>query len=280
MSGPGLALCLNSSFLGYYAHAGFLEGFAAICGRPEAIGGASAGGFVAGLYGGGLTPEEIVGVTLSRDLRRSFFEWRGFVRGFHTILNRTGHYGVIRADRVVALMRRHIGDRRIEDCDPHLSLALTNLTAGRSEIVTTGPLAESMVATCAFPILFTAREISGQRYWDGGIANPVPFGHWADDPEIGTIVVHLISHEGETAARGRNGAMNVSHAVSLSHQLVCDELVRTQIDRVERAGKRLIILRTSTPRPSFLRAKTWPALVEMGRQTARESADLLRAVRA
>lgn len=280
MSGHGVALCLNSSFLGYYAHAGFLQAFTAVCGRPAAIGGASAGGFVAGLHGGGLTPAEIIDVTLSRDLRRTFFEWRGFVRGFQTMLNRDGHFGVIRADRVVALMRRHVGERRIEDCDPRLSLALTNLTAGRSEIVTAGPLAESIVATCAFPILFTAREIGGQRYWDGGIANPVPFGHWADDPAIGTIVVHIISHEGETAARGKLGATNVFHAVSLSHQLMCDELVRSQIDRVERAGKRLVILRTNTPRPRFLRAKTWPALVEMGRQTARESADLRRAVRA
>ncbi len=278
MSGSGIALCLNSSFLGYYAHAGFLEAFANLGGRPIAVSGASAGGFVAGLYGGGMNPADIVGVALSPELRRAFFEWRGFGRGFHTMLNRAGHFGVIRADKVVALLRRHIGDRRIEECSPRLSLAITNLSAGSSEIVTSGPLADFIVATCAFPILFTAREIGGQLYWDGGIANPVPFGHWADDPDIGTIVIHQVSHAGETAARAKDRALNVSNAVNLSHQLMCEDLVRAQVDRVERAGKRLIFLRTNTPRPRLLRANSWPALVEMGRQTVRDQADLLASV--
>ena len=280
MSENGVALCLNSSFLGYYAHAGFLEAFTALGGRPARISGSSAGGFVAGLYAGGLAPADIVALALSTELRNAYFEWDGPVRGFHTLLNRRGHSGVLGAKKVLALMRRTLGDRRIEDCDPALSLAVSNLTAARAEVVTRGPLAEFIVATCAFPILFTAQEIEGQSYWDGGIANPVPFGHWADDPAVDTVVVHLVAHRGESGARLGDRVLNVFDAVNLSHQLICDELVRVQTERLERAGKRLIVLRTHTSKPRLSRPKSWPELVEMGRRTARAHAGELAGGRA
>jgi predicted acylesterase/phospholipase RssA len=41
---PGLAVALGSSLLGYYAHAGFLNGLAAAGLHPARISGASAGG--------------------------------------------------------------------------------------------------------------------------------------------------------------------------------------------------------------------------------------------
>ncbi len=278
MSENGVALCLNSSFLGYYAHAGFLEAFTGLHGRPARIAGASAGGFVAGLYAAGLAPADIVAFALSTELRNAFFEWNAGARGFRTLLNRKGNFGVLGGKKVLSLMHRTVGARRIEECDPPLSLAVTNLTAARSEVITSGPLAEFIVATCAFPILFTARDIEGQLYWDGGIANSMPFGHWADDPAIDTIVVHAVTHRGESDARAGGRSLNVFDAVNLSHQLICDELVRAQIERVERAGKRLVFLRTNTPKPRIGRPKTWPELVEIGRRSARGQAESLAAV--
>ena len=43
------ALCLNSSYFGFYAHAGFLQGLKELQLHPEHVSGASAGGPFSGL---------------------------------------------------------------------------------------------------------------------------------------------------------------------------------------------------------------------------------------
>jgi NTE family protein len=275
MSHSGVALCLNSSFLGYYAHAGFLEACTQLGLRPAAVSGASAGGFVAGLYAGGLSPEQIVAFTLSPELKRAYFDWRAPGRGMQMLLNRRGFIGLFSADKALALMRRVTGDRRIEDCDPRLAIAVTDLTTGQAVTATSGPIAEMIVATCAFPMIFQARTVEGRKYWDGGIANPVPFGHWADDAAIHTILIHLVSHHGESVVRSGRRELNVFDAVNLSHQIICDELIRAHSARAEAAGKRVIFFRTLTPKPSLSRPKTWPTFVEAGRQTVREHSSVL-----
>ena len=49
-SDPGLALCLSSSFFGYYAHLGLLSAMEAKGIRPGRISGASAGALAGGLF--------------------------------------------------------------------------------------------------------------------------------------------------------------------------------------------------------------------------------------
>lgn len=280
MSHSGVALCLNSSFLGYYAHAGFLEAATQLGLRPDAVSGASAGAFVAGLYAGGLTPEQIVALTLSPELKRAYFDWRAPGRGLHMLLNHRGFVGLFSADKALALMRRMVGDRRIENCSPRLAIAVTDLTSGRAETAERGPVADLIVASCAFPMIFNARTVEGRKYWDGGIANPVPFGHWADDPSIHTILVHLVSHHGEHAVRSGERDHNMFDAVNLSHQIICEELIRAHTARAEAAGKRVVFLRTLTAKPGLSRPKRWPEYVEAGRRTARESSEILAGIMA
>ena len=56
---PGLAICLSSSFFGYYAHLGVLSAMEEIGLRPGRIAGASAGAMAGGLWAAGLRGEAL-----------------------------------------------------------------------------------------------------------------------------------------------------------------------------------------------------------------------------
>jgi predicted acylesterase/phospholipase RssA len=268
-----VALCLNSSFLGYFAHAGFLRALLALGVRPVAVSGASAGALVAGLFAAGIEPEEMLQLFASPELCKVFREPGALLRGFATILNLPGHTGALTGERAAALLRAKLGARRIEGCTaPRLALAVTNLSDGRSEAVTSGPLADLILASGAFPGVFATRPVGECWFWDGGVANALPFDHWIDDPEIDTILVHVVANPQEMAVRHGGRPRRMSHAVNLSHQIICDELLRLKTDLVRRAGKRLLLLRTLSPRPSLWNpAKTGAGCVEIGATTVEQN---------
>jgi len=268
-----VALCLNSSFLGYFAHAGFLRALLALGVRPVAVSGASAGALVAGLFAAGIPPEEMLQLFVSPELRNVFREPGAPWRGLATILNLPGHTGAISGERAAALLRAKLGDRRIEDCTaPRVALSVTNLSDARSEAATSGPLAELILASGAFPGVFATRPVQDRWFWDGGVANALPFDHWIDDPEIDTILLHIVANPQELAVRRGGRPRRMSHAVNLSHQIICDELLRLKTDLARRAGKRLVVLRTLSPRPTLWNpAKVGAGCVEIGAATVEQN---------
>lgn len=279
MSSP-FAVCLGTSFLGLYAHSGLMQGIEEIGLRPVALSGASSGAVVAAFLAAKKSPAETVEALLEQDLRATFLDWRVPWRALGTITNRPGFTGAISADAAVARLRAIFGDHRIETCtDPRLALSVTNLSARRSEIVTAGPLAEFVLASGALPGLFAAREIDGARYWDGGVANPLPFDVWLDDPAIETIVVHTVVGKGTLARRDARRQLNVTGALALSHQIIGDELLRWKTETARLAGKRVIFLRTETPGPGGVMTRQAAlASVDAGLATARASRALLSAL--
>jgi len=264
---------LNSSFLGYFAHAGFLRALLALGVRPVAVSGASAGALVAGLFAAGIDPTEMLELFVSPELRKVFREPGAPWRGLATILNLPGHTGALNGARASALLRERLGDRRVEDCtNPRLALSVTNLSANRSEAATSGPLADLILASGAFPGVFATRFVEDHWFWDGGVANALPFDHWIDDPEVDTIVVHTVANPEELSVRNGGRPRRMSHAVNLSHQIICDELLRLKTELAHRAGKKLLVLRTLSPRPSLWNpAKVGAGCVDIGASTVEQN---------
>jgi predicted acylesterase/phospholipase RssA len=274
---PRVALGLNSSFLGYFAHAGFLRALTELGIRPVAVSGASAGALVAGLFAAGVAPDEMVRLFLSPELRAVFREPGAPLRGLATIFNLPGHTGALRGDRALALLKSRLGDCRLEDClAPRLGISVTNLAQARTEVRTCGPLAETILASGAFPGFFAARPLGDDWCWDGGLANPLPFDHWLADPAIDTILLHTVANPEELAARQPGRPRRMSAAVNLSHQIICDELLRVKTELARQAGKRLVFLRTLAPRPTLWDpAKTGVRCVELGASTVAENRAVL-----
>ena len=299
------ALCLNSSYFGFYAHAGFLQGLHELEVYPEHVAGASAGAIVAGLYAGGLAPEEIAREFLNPRLSRVFVEWQAAYRMPALMLNRKGVTGAFNGRKVQALLKEFIGDRRIEDCvNPSLALSVANLTAGRTETARSGLIREYIMASCAMPGLFQAQKINGDLYWDGGIADPIPFEHWLENDRIRKIVVlHVISIatgrkksrkdeyiEPQSDARKspdnqlvyRSGSddspekFSFLSALERSHEIISDELIRLRLEMARSRGVKVLWFRTETPRLGPHKMHRGGVNFELGRRAALDNARLMK----
>jgi len=272
---PGLALSLASSHLGFHVHAGFLEALTQNGIRPGHIGAASSGAFVGGLYAFGLEPREIARLMTSRRMRSAFWEWRGPLRGFAMLANLAGFTGFLTGHKVEKFLKGHVGDARIEQCRrAELSLAVTNLTRGRPQIVREGPLVEYIVASCAVPGLFRGYRIGGELFWDGAVSDSSPMLHFFEDDRVDRILVHVVSHkEPWRAARP-----TVSWAFGQAHQVVADRFLELGLECGRLRGKRILVLTSSVPKYGFWQKGIAEPLFEAGRRTVEDNLEAIRAL--
>jgi predicted acylesterase/phospholipase RssA len=266
-SDPGLALCLSSSFFGYYAHLGLLSAMEAKGIRPGRIAGASAGALAGGLWAAGLRGEELARIIYDFHFLRAFFDLGAFLR-LPGIVTGIAGAGLLSGVRMRRYLSRCIGDRRIEDLkSPRLEIAVSNLTRQCPEVRDSGPLNEFMIASCAMPVLFKPQRIGGEDFLDGGVANESPFDHWLDDPTVHTIVVHRIRHTSEMGGlpwRTPGGILGACHGVA------ANELHRRRCEQAEASGKRLVFLETGHECPGLLHRGKARGYFAAGEKTGQE----------
>lgn len=262
-----LALSLASSELGFNVHAGFIDALTSDAGiHPGHIGAASSGSYVGGLYSAGIPMSRICEMLASKEMQRSFLEWKGPLRGMGMLLNFSGYTGLLSGNKAVAFLKKHLGDRRIEDCTmAEFSLSVTNLSKGCSEMIHQGPLAEFIVASCSVPMLFRGRMIAGNFYCDGAISDSSPFHHFIHDPTIDRIVVHTVRHAERHHENRR--PLTIAQVFGQSHQIITDRFLDLGLECAESKGKKVIVLTSIVPRFRWGKRGTAKLLFEAGRET-------------
>ncbi len=263
-SDPGIALALGSAFLGVYAHGGFLCGLNEVGIFPGHVSGASAGAIAGGFYAVGFRGEKLRGAVISPALKRSFNDSGIVFRGAPMLL--MGRLtGLMNGKGVIRHMRKELNCERIEDAtSAKLSIAVTDLRALEGKFLTTGPLAEAIMASCSVPILFQGQKVDGTEFHDGGILHENPIEHYINDPAIHTIIVHAVSNP----PQGARKHLSVSNVFSLSHKMLNRELTNYRIKEAERNGKRMIFTETIHPHPGlFQTAATKQKYFDQGHAT-------------
>ncbi|QJE98325.1 patatin-like phospholipase family protein [Luteolibacter luteus] len=269
---PGLAVALGSSFLGYYAHAGFLNGLAAAGLHPERISGSSAGALAGSLYASGLRGDALKNAVLDAGLRWSFFDWGALYR-LPGVLSVFWSSGLLSGKGAIKRLRQLVNGADLSSLkSPAMEIAVTDAVSHRSEVLKEGPLAELIVASCAVPGLFNIQRVGDRRFIDGGVACEAPFEQWLDDPAIHTIIVHRVGHEANTGPTV--SWETVATAIGSAHQTVCNEFHRHRRELARLKGKRLIEIQTTTPAPGMLSQKLAPLCYERGREAANTAKEL------
>ena len=268
---PRYALAMGSSYMGFYAHAGFLAGLEANGIVPGHLAGASSGGVIAGLAASGLGTDEIEAVLMDPWFPKYFLEWTILLRGWGVLLNLPGFGGPVGGAKLEKRLKKVLGCERIEDCPRSLHVAVTNLTEERAEMLTEGELSKFLVATCAMPFVFRPQEIGGSNYWDGGITHDLPIGQWAETDEVETVICHQICWPGEKEAL--SGKLTIADAFSLSHRTICRDGGKLRHEMLEAAGKSVVQVRSLTPAPKVVlpvnrRREIYRAGFESGVETA------------
>ncbi len=268
-SNDRIAICLSASFLGFFAHIGFLETLVAAGITPAHVTGASAGAYVAALYAAGLPPARIREIIMDPKMVLSFWDWLCVLRGFPMLVNLRGFTGLLSGRHALARLRDVIGDRRIEDCETaELSLAVANLTHGQSEIITAGPIADFVAASWSVPGLFAGARVGDSLYWDGGIANGSPVTHLLDDPTIDTIIIHTADHPEHTELAHRGTHFTIADGINVAHSIILKRVQDLTVQLAEAKGKRLVHYRSIYRRPKFGDHSDRRHLVDTGAATA------------
>lgn len=133
---------------------------------------------------------------------------------------------------------------------------VTNAETGEAEYMDTKKMDKKysiLRATCAMPMFFPAIEIEGQKYYDGGIADPVPVKKAVQDG-CDKLVIVLTQPKGfvkrigkydRLGARVLAGKFPAMREAILSRADRYNEIIKT-CEQMEKEGKAIII------RPNYL----------------------------
>lgn len=256
---PGLALSLESSYFGFFAHAGFAAALLEKGIRPGFFAGASSGSMIATLLGAGFSTGEIKEIIFDPKFKWSFWELKSFARGFAMMFYWPGVSGLTSAKDARKYLTRVLLERAplLENCrHGEVSITVANLNRLRTEILTRGDTASAILASCAFPCLVSPQKVGGDFCWDGGLANSSPFLHYAEDERIDTIITHHIHHPSVADRWNQRGFRpRIADTLARGHLLITAEIHRLHLQMMENAGKRMLPVTTTTDRPGLFSGK-------------------------
>lgn len=170
-------LVLSSGFLAFARHVGFLEAVESAGVQVDAVVGTSSGAMVGALWAAGMSPREagrqIVDARLLDLVHLHAAPWRG----------------VFSMAKVIT---------RLESILPPTFTGLQRPFAAGvcgpdgHRLLTEGPLAATVAASCAMPGIFGPVRIEGVPYRDGGAVDRLGIGAWRLWRENRTALVHHI----------------------------------------------------------------------------------------
>lgn len=144
------------------AHAGVLKFLEEKDIYPEILAGTSAGAIVAALYAKGKTPEQILELFQSVSL----FNWNVFT---------TRKAGLFDTDRLEIYLNKEFEDITIGELNKEIYISATDMERGRLKIFNKDTLVKrAVLASCAFPGVFSPVVIDSKIYSDGGLLNNYP----------------------------------------------------------------------------------------------------------
>lgn len=146
------------------AHIGVLQALAEAGIRPKVVAGASMGAIIGALYAAGISPQEMPGFFKKASML-NYFTWK-----------LPPHGGMLSSDKLADELEEALGIKTFEELQMPLFVSVTNYTRGRTEIISSGPLALAVAASAAIPLIFKPVEMNGDLYVDGGITDNQPVG--------------------------------------------------------------------------------------------------------
>lgn len=160
-SNKKIGLVLSGGGFKGVAHIGVLQALEEFNLQPKYISGTSAGAIVGAIYAAGHSPEEI----------KEFFKQTSLFK-----FNRftTKKAGFLDSDKFESDLFPFLSKGTFESLDKKLYVTATNLVEGISKVFNSGELLKPLLASAAFPGVFSPILIDGELYADGGILDNFP----------------------------------------------------------------------------------------------------------
>jgi len=174
----GFSLALGGGGARGFAHLGVAEALAERGLAPGRILGTSMGSVIGAGLAAGLTAERIV------ELASRFDPWR--------MARRPARLGMFDHRPLMERVVAEVGHPRIEDLPIPFGAATYDLVTGRQELITSGPVSEALIRSCAISVVFVP-VADGDAIWaDAGVWEPVPISLarlLSSEPVVGVQVI-------------------------------------------------------------------------------------------
>ncbi|MBQ0734797.1 patatin-like phospholipase family protein [Aquimarina celericrescens] len=156
-----IGLVLSGGGFKGVAHIGAIQALEEAQIIPKYISGTSAGALVGALYAGGYTTEEI----------KSFFKKTSLLK-FNRFTRKKA--GFLDSEKFQDDLNVFFPENSFETLQKKLFVTATNLVEGTTKVFSKGPLIKPLLASAAFPGVFTPVMIDQELYADGGILDNFP----------------------------------------------------------------------------------------------------------
>ena len=128
---------------------------------PEIIAGSSMGAIIGTFYAAGYSPAEMLDIAKKEKVHK-LLKWK-FPKA-----------GMLSLDLLKELLERNIKEDSFSKLKKKLYLAVSNISKGEKEIISSGPLFRAVMASAAIPIVFEPQAFDGSTYVDGGLFDDLP----------------------------------------------------------------------------------------------------------
>lgn len=148
-----LALC--SHFFGFYSHTAlWSELYESPSFQPAKVSGISAGALVGGALASGLSPSDFKKILLSKEKSDYWDPKIGF--------------GLLAGKKLLSILQSHFATDFSQAKIP-LEVGVVELPLLKMKFLSSGRLPESVLASCAVPLLFQPVRLDTKWYYDGGV---------------------------------------------------------------------------------------------------------------
>lgn len=161
MSRRKIGLALGGGIAKGLAHIGVVKALVELDVPVDCVAGTSAGSLVGAFVAAAFTPAEMQ--TIAARIR-----WRDLVRPVFPRL------GLLDSSPLEQLLAKLLGGRRIEDLALPFAAVAVDIVTGKEVLITEGPVASAVRASCSLPGFFTPVQHEGRLLVDGGVRNNIP----------------------------------------------------------------------------------------------------------
>jgi len=182
---PSIGLALGGGFARGIVHVGILKVLETENIPVRYIAGTSVGALIGAAYCSGVTPDELEQIA-SRVRFRDLARWTLSRYGFATNL------------RMIGFLNRILKVKTFEELRIPLAITATDFNTGEGVVFRSGPLAEAVRASCAYPGVFLPVSVNGRLLVDGMLAHSLPSQPAREMGAERVIAVNLKSTWGTT----------------------------------------------------------------------------------
>lgn len=162
-----VGLALGGGGVRGIAHIAYLKALEELGIRPSVISGTSSGAIAGAMYAAGMSADEMLSVI------QSMLSERRNISGYFSFFQ-TGVSGVVSALAKNAL-EHMLPIKTFEELDISLRIVATHFHTLKERVFSEGEIIAPMMASIAYPNVFSPQPVQGEYYVDGGATNIVPF---------------------------------------------------------------------------------------------------------